>query len=159
MCRTPFVGACFLAMALSPAGSAGEDPEAQKIIALERAALDRWGKGDPKGYLAIYAPEITYFDPYTASRLDGYPAIEALYLSITGKVQVERFDMNNPKVQRAGDMAVLTFNLVSHIRRPNGERASVGWNSTEVYQRSSGTWKMVHSHWSYTKPQLTSPVE
>lgn len=36
--------------------------QADEVIALERAALDRWGKGDPKGFLEIYAPEVTYFD-------------------------------------------------------------------------------------------------
>jgi hypothetical protein len=28
------------------------------------------------------------------------------------------------------------------------------WNSTEVDQRLNGTWKIVHSHWSYVKPVL-----
>ena len=38
---------------------------AEEILALERAALDRWGKGDPDGYIEIYSSEITYFDPFT----------------------------------------------------------------------------------------------
>lgn len=33
-----------------------ERDTAVTIIALERAALDRWGKGDPSGYLEISAP-------------------------------------------------------------------------------------------------------
>jgi hypothetical protein len=34
---------------------------AEQILALERAALDRWGKGDPGGFLELYANDITYF--------------------------------------------------------------------------------------------------
>ena len=34
------------------------------LIALERAALDLWGVGDPSGYLKISAPDIVYFDPF-----------------------------------------------------------------------------------------------
>ena len=37
---------------------------ARTIIELERAALDRWGRGDPSGFLEISAPEVVYFDPY-----------------------------------------------------------------------------------------------
>jgi hypothetical protein len=33
--------------------------EADAIIAMERAALDRWGKGDPQGYVEIMAPDVT----------------------------------------------------------------------------------------------------
>ena len=49
-----------LAIAASCAGAENFKPET--IIALERAGLDRYGNGDPKGYLETYAPEITYFD-------------------------------------------------------------------------------------------------
>src|SRR5207237_2413765 len=38
---------------------------ADTIIALERAALDRWGRGDPQGYIDTFAADITYFDPFT----------------------------------------------------------------------------------------------
>ena len=29
-----------------------------EIVALERGALDRWGNGDPQGYLEIMAPVV-----------------------------------------------------------------------------------------------------
>ena len=44
---------------------------AQTIVALERSALERWGKGDPQGFFDIMAPDQTYFDPTTAKRIDG----------------------------------------------------------------------------------------
>lgn len=129
------------------------------IVAMERAALDRWGAGDPHGYLEIMAPDVTYFDPVQERRIDGLPAMAALLVPLTGQIEVDRYDMVNPAVQRHGDAAILTFNLVSYRRRPDGsEQAIAHWNSTEAYARVAGEWRIVHSHWSYVRPELTAPV-
>ena len=128
------------------------------IIALERAALDRWGRGDPLGYLEAYASEITYFDPTGERRVDGLAAMGDLYRPLTGKIRVDRYDMIDPKVQHDGNIAVLSYNLVSHVKRPNGEAFAVRWNSTAVYRQIAGTWKIIHSHWSFTKPELKVPI-
>src|SRR5207247_3180880 len=93
--------------------SASPEDAAATIIALERGALDRWGKGDPQGYLEIYAPEVTYFDPVQERRVDGATAMQKLYGPIKGMVRVDSYEMVEPKVQQRGDVAVLTFNLVS----------------------------------------------
>jgi uncharacterized protein (TIGR02246 family) len=142
-----------LAMACVSCGS-GPDVEA-----MERAALDRWGKGDPQGYLEIMANEVTYFDPVQEKRVDGIEAMKRMLAPITGKVKVSRFDMINPKVQRHGDAALLTFNLVSYVAQPDGsERAVARWNSSELYGLVDGKWRIVHSHWSYITPELKQPV-
>ena len=122
---------------------------ANHIIALERAALDRWGKGDPSGYLEINAEDVTYFDPFQEKRLDGLTALTALYEQIRGKVQIDRDEIVNPKVQLIGDTAVLTFQFISH-----GSEGSLHWNCTEVYQRFAAGWKIVHSHWSFANAGL-----
>jgi hypothetical protein len=44
-----------------------DDYSPDKIITMEKAALDRWGKGDPQGYLEIMDADLTYFDPYQES--------------------------------------------------------------------------------------------
>lgn len=118
-----------------------------RILALERAALDRWGQGDPGGYLEINAAGVSYFDPYIERRLDGLPELTARYEGIRGKIEIDRDDIVNPRVQLAGDAAILTFQYVSC----SGE-SSAHWNCTEVYQREGDEWKIVHSHWSYTQP-------
>jgi uncharacterized protein (TIGR02246 family) len=129
------------------------------VMAMERAALDRWGKGDPQGYLDIMANEVTYFDPVQEKRLDGLDAMRKMLAPITGKIKVSRFDMIDPKVQPHGDSALLTFNLVSYVTAPDGkERAIARWNSSELYARVDGQWRIVHSHWSYIKPELKQAV-
>ena len=128
-----------------------------EIIALERGALDRWGRGDPSGYQEIYAPEVTYFDPMQDKRIDGLDAIKVRQAPIKGKVHVDRYDMIDPKVQRQGDIAVLTFNLISYRAGADGKETVVGrWNSTEVYCKTGGAWRIIHVHWSYLKPELKS---
>jgi uncharacterized protein (TIGR02246 family) len=135
------------------------DFQPEEIIALERAALDRWGKGDPQGYLETYAADITYFDPLQDRRIDGLEAMKGLLEPYTGKISVARFDMIAPKVQRFGNAAVLTSNLISYVRKPDGtETIAARWNSTEVYGRVDGRWRIVHSHWSYIKPELKQPT-
>lgn len=129
------------------------------VEAMERAALNRWGKGDPQGYLDIMANEVTYFDPVQEARVDGIDAMKQMLAPITGKISVSRFDMINPKVQRHGDSALLTFNLVSYVAQPDGsERAIARWNASEVYALVGGGWRIVHSHWSYITPDLKQPV-
>src|SRR6187401_1046214 len=82
--------------------------DTEKIVALEKAALDRWGKGDPQGYLETYAPEITYFDPAREKRADGIQAMKEYLTPLTGKIRVDRYEMIDTKVQRLGDAAVLS---------------------------------------------------
>ena len=127
------------------------------IIALERGALDRWGRGDPQGYLDLYARDVTYFDPMREKRIDGIDAMRQALEPIKGLVKIDRYEMIDPQVYRAGDAAILTYNLVSHGRSPAGEAIAVRCNSTAVYAQTDGQWKIAHSHWSYTKPELKVP--
>jgi ketosteroid isomerase-like protein len=126
--------------------------QTDEVILLERAALDRWGKGDPTGLLEIYAPEITYFDPGNERRIDGLVAMKDYYLPLTGKVKILRYEMIGPKVQRHGGVAVLTYNLRNESVQADGQVVTTRWNSTSVYARIGRAWKMIHSHWSYTRP-------
>jgi uncharacterized protein (TIGR02246 family) len=130
------------------------DPDAE-VIAVERGALERWIKGDPGGYLDIYAPDVTYFSPSEDRRVDGLPAMTALLAPIRGKIRIDRFEMLNSKVQRHGDIAVLTYNIVNYRKQPDGsELATTRWNSTAVFRRIDGKWRTIHSHFSYTRPEL-----
>lgn len=116
-----------------------------QIIQLERAALERWGQGDPGGFLEICAPDVVYFDPYQEMRVDGLPALTRLYQTYWGQVHVDQFELLNPHVQICGNAAVLTFNYVSWAGH---ERTR--WNCTEVYQRVASRWLIIQTHWSYT---------
>ena len=132
------------------------DHEMDEIIALERQALDRWGQGDPAGFLALYGEEVSYFDASTDARIDGREAMTNYYRPWTGAIHIARHEMLNPQVVVGGDMALLTYNLVNYDRDENGiESVGSRWNSTAVFKRVDGAWRSIHSHWSFTRhPKL-----
>ena len=123
-----------------------DDEITKTMIALESAALERWGNGDPSGFLEICAPDVVYFDPYQEMRIDGLEALTQYYKTIWGQVYFDRFELLNPCVQLGGELAVLTFNYVSHT----GGRKS-RWNCTEVYRQAEDRWEIIQTHWSYTR--------
>ena len=118
----------------------------KKIIAMEKEALDRWGKGDPSGFLEISSEDVVYFDPFTSRRVDGLEKLTELYESIRGQIYVDNYELINPYVQECGSCAVLTFNYVSYTRE-----AESRWNCTEVYKLEGKNWKIIQTHWSFTK--------
>lgn len=127
---------------------------AQTIIDMERAALARWGRGDPSGFLEISAEDVVYFDPYQERRLNGLAELRVLYESIRGQVQIAHFELIDPVVQAVDDMAVLTFNYVAE----GTNEATSRWNCTEVFRREAETWRIIQTHWSFTQPDLREPV-
>jgi ketosteroid isomerase-like protein len=132
---------------------------AEHIISLERSALDRWIRGDPDGYLGLYAKDATYFDPFRDKRVDGLDELNARLAAMRGIVlpfTEPRYDMIRPRVHVEGNIAVLTFNLVNY-GKPSGsaqETVLARWNATEVYRQVNGDWRIIHTHWSFTQPQL-----
>jgi ketosteroid isomerase-like protein len=125
---------------------ANEQEIAAIILQMERAALDRWGKGDPSGFLEISAPDVVYFDPFQPCRTDGRGSLAQYYEGLRDQVHIDRDEIINPKVQVVGDTAVLTFNYVSWSG-PEQQH----WNCTEVYARRDSQWRIIQTHWSFTK--------
>ena len=120
--------------------------EADVILGMERAALNRWGKGDPSGFLEICAPDIAYFDNTLEHRLDGLEALTVLYEKVRGKIYMDRCELLNPKVQLCGDAAVLTYNFVGYA-----QGKAHRWNCTQVYRRTDRGWRIIQTHWSVTQ--------
>src|SRR4029079_5241441 len=101
---------------------------AREILGLERHAMDGWRTGNPDSALAISAPEITYFHEMTNGRLEGLPALKALYERSRETPLFEGYELVNPKVQVSGDIAVLTYHFV---RQAGGDKSR--WNAPQVY--------------------------
>lgn len=143
-----FIAMAFAALLAGAAPAAVPEPTTeQTIIDMEKQALERWIHGDPDGPLAISAPDVVYFDPALDTRLDGLEALKRYYEPIRGKIHAERFELLNPKVQLVGDAAVLTYNFVSWDESGQDDR----WNCTEVYRRDPVGWRVIQTHFSYTK--------
>lgn len=120
---------------------------AAEILTLERQAMDGWLKGNPDPALAIMDPEITYFHIMTEKRIDGLPALKSLVETYRGRPLYDSYEIVDPKVQVSGDAAVLTYIMVRHN---NGVASR--WNATQVYRHAKAGWRVIHAHWSQTKP-------
>lgn len=131
---------------MNEARTGRESAIAEQLVELERTALSRWCHGDPSGFLEISDDEVTYFDPFLARRLDGLAALTSYYEALRGKIRAERFEILDPVVNAAGEMAVLSFNFVSFDARAKPMR----WNCSEVYRRRPVGWRIVQTHWSLT---------
>ncbi len=144
---------CLAALSLTPLWADSDSDTAQKLLALERQAMDGWLKGNPDPVLAISDPAITYFHIMTEKRIDGLPALKALFETYRGRPPFDSYEIVDPKVQISADTAVLTYIMVRH----NGAAVS-SWNATLVYQHKKEGWRVIHAHWSQTRPTTAQPA-
>jgi ketosteroid isomerase-like protein len=122
-----------------------------QILAIERTAMERWANGDPDGFLALLAPDVSYFDPFIPSSIDGAEALTAYYNQMRGKVHLDHFEFIEPRIQVCGSLAILTFQFVSQTGDIHKH-----WNTTEVYRNSAVGWQIIHTHWSFHQPKLAN---
>ncbi len=126
-----------------------------ELMRLEAGAMARWDKGDPWGFIEISAPDVTYFDTGTPQRINGLEALSAEYKRREGKISYEVMDFIDPWVKDCGDLAVMFYRFLSTRLNPDGTVASrVPWNCSEVFQRMQGTWKILHTHWSFIRGEM-----
>lgn len=124
----------------------GEVGAVHEVVALEAAALARWCRGDPSGFLEVVDEDVSYFDPFLSARLDGKAALRAYYESLRGEISAVSWEIIEPGVIEIEDVVVLTF----RFRSKGDGGGSTSWNATEVWRRRAGAWKIIHTHWSFS---------
>lgn len=129
-----------------PARADSSADRAREVLDLERQALDGWRTGNPDPQLAISDSQITYFHAVVEGRIEGLPALKELYERYRGMPLFDSYEIVNPQVQAAGDVAVLTYQLAQR----NGSVTNY-WNATQVYWRKKEGWRIIHTHWSAAK--------
>lgn len=122
---------------------------AQHIIGLERAALDKWFKGDTSGYDQLWSKRsFTYFDGVVNERIDDHDTISKVLMGIEGKLFADSYDFRSPRVQFGDDVAILTYQLFADT-----SLIDMRYNCIEVYQKEEdGQWRVIHSTWSFVRP-------
>ncbi len=119
------------------------------LLARETAAMERWRKGDPGGFIALCIPDATCFDRATKGRLNGLGEIRAFYQESGKTAAFDAVEFLKPRVQFYGDAAVLTYRFLATALNPDGSvKYRVPWQCSEVYARLGGEWKIIHTHWS-----------
>lgn len=127
-----------------------QNDDADQVLARERQALDQWSQGKPRGYADVMSEEITYFDDIGAlQRKEGLAAMREYLASLEGQIPPHRYEVADPKIQRYGDVAILSFRYQPSTA--DGEPLTA-WKATSVYHREAdGEWRIVHGHWSMVK--------
>lgn len=130
----------------------------QEVLELERSLNERWSAGDNSGYLENYHDDISYFDPVLERLLVGRDLVVKHIQKLYKNPHIVRSEYLNPHVitSEAGDLVVLSYNLRSFVVDANGaEQLLRAWNSTEVYRKIAGAWRIVHSNWAITQSVST----
>ena len=130
---------------------------AEKIIAMEKDALDKFYRGDTSGYQKLWSKNnISYFDANTFRRWDTYEqCYDFLINRAEGKLYCETYDFVAPRLQFGQDVAVLTYQL--HADTNFGE---THYNVIEVYhQLGEDEWEVVQSTWAPIRPFAKSDDE
>jgi len=125
---------------------------AAEVIAQERAALDEWSAGRPTGFVRVCDPvdDALYFDSIMAwDGAEGRDAIEAYAAKLDEMVPPHSYEMQNPRVQVYGDLAILSFRYVPTMLDGTPSKR---WKASSVYRRVNGAWRQVHAHWSFYDP-------
>ncbi len=136
-----------LAAALAVAAVGLSSPTlTDELVALERRAFEGWARGDPDPNLAILDDQVTYIDSGIGDRLEGVAAVKRFFDAYRGKPLFDSYEFVAPATYRRGDVAVLNYRLIMRT----GKETAV-YQATEVYERRSGTWRIVHSHFSRVK--------
>ncbi len=127
-----------------------EEEAIERVLVLEREALDNWSAGNPAGYAINMSEDATYMDDIGAhSRKDGLEEVQNYLTTLEGMIPKHSYEIKDPKVQVLGNVAVLTLRYQGY---EDGE-AGPPWKATTVYHFTEGEWKSVHAHWSLVKEE------
>ncbi len=143
---------CIAAAVLAaPAAFAGDDPKvAAEVMALARG---QWNAEIANKSMAeqsaSIADDYTEFNPDYPVRLDGKALTDRLYeATLRSGDKSLASDMQNAKVQVYGDVAILTYNFVGVTQSKDGKTSPSAAESTRVYAKQSGQWKLVHANFA-----------
>jgi ketosteroid isomerase-like protein len=130
------------------------------ILALEKSGMERWRKGDPWGYIEMCAEDLLYVSPALTKPFYTLDDFKAYREPQRGKISYEISEFIDPKVVVVGDAALLTYNYNAASVTLHGKvKSQTLWNSTTVYFRMQGDWRIAHTHWSYVRHILPQSIE
>lgn len=122
---------------------------AEKLINMEKEALEKWFNGDTSGYLKLWSKRsFTYFDAVHGDRVDSHEEITDYVLQrVEGKLKGYGYEMRSPRVQFGVDIAVLTYQI---FQKTNF--IDINYNCIEVFQKEDDDWHVIQSTWSIIRP-------
>jgi ketosteroid isomerase-like protein len=138
----------------------------QEILALLDRHLRSIWQGDLESYQATTARDVTFFEWYISTqRIDGLDFHLREIAANTRLSQARRtaglrheveHEVLAPKVQRYGDVAIVTFTLLMRYTTDDGVRHTEQ-NETRIFHHRDAGWQLVHCHKSPMWPAPFAP--
>mgnify|MGYP000911001454 FL=1 len=139
--------------------------EDELLQVLDRNLRSIWA-GDLEAYRATTAEDVTFYEWYISTqRIDGLDfhlrETAANWRSAedrrgSGRRYEIEHEVLQPKVQRYGDVAIVTYTLLMRYTTADGVRHTEH-NETRVFHRKPEGWKLVHCHKSPMWPAPHAP--
>ncbi len=116
----------------------------EELVADIEAELEvYYGESDPSRYVAKYAEDITYFDPWVDGKLEGRVAASDHLMAFTGTIPPFAYEVVNADVELEGDTAIFSYEI--DLSGPDGEDV-LTWNVTEIFRDAQGDRELIHAH-------------
>lgn len=154
----PGVSAVLLAAAIAlpaagPAAAGRAEADADREVLDVVEAWNRaFARNDAATYFSFVDEGITVMTPSSPYRVEGIADDRAGFeLDLkTGKGRVGLFQELQPRVQRFGDLAVVTYYSRGDYG-PAGQERTAYYKETDVLVKRDGRWRIVHIHVSATQ--------
>lgn len=125
----------------------------REVLDVVRSWNNTFAKNDVERYFGYVDPEITVLTPANPYRIEGLDQDreEFEFSLASGKTRVNLFQMMQPKVQLAGDAAVVTYFWRGALG-PADSASMAHFKETDVFVRRAEGWKLLHVHLSHAVP-------
>jgi putative oxidoreductase len=121
-----------------------------EVVAAERALWASFQRGDANGMFEMLDQNFTAFSGSMPDRMETRDAEREHLLKFLNELKgrLVEYRMINPRVQRFGDTAVLTY-LFSTTVSVLGTTETRTGKQTSVWVKTRGEWRQVHYHYDY----------
>lgn len=117
-----------------------------KVISLEKEALNGWSGGNASAYWIHGHPDSIYFDNLGAqNQIEGSDNIRKYGETAFAELPAHNYEMVGLKARQYGDTVILSYQY--HPTMLDGTPGT-NWASTVVYVLFDDLWKMVHASWT-----------
>jgi uncharacterized protein (TIGR02246 family) len=123
---------------------ASTDAEVRALIDRRSAAIR---SKDLERLLAVYAPEIVYFDLVPGLRYTGHAELRGRFADwFDGFDSSIRQDVSELHIEASGDLAVAHMLIRAGGTLANGTEVGFWVRATSSCRRSDGEWRITHEH-------------
>jgi ketosteroid isomerase-like protein len=130
----------------APAGDANADQRA--LVEAHQALVRAFEAGDAERFATLLSdePPLLIFHPVLENRFDGKAEVLENLPRMMEKTAGATWSEYHPVAWVEGQVGWITSHLT--LEAPGLPEPFVG-RGTEIWTHASGSWKLVHAHWSY----------